>query len=72
MKVPELDQAVEAWRKAKRTERARMADLDLAIKAASARGMSERAIMTATGLNRNTVRRALGKSRSTTVSETSR
>lgn len=57
----ELEAFSEAWRRARRLERIRMAGLTGAIIAAVGGGESELAVSELTGLNRATVRRALGK-----------
>lgn len=56
-----LVRAGKAWRAAKNTERAKMARLYEAIRAAAASGTSEVSISKLAGLDRMTVRRALGK-----------
>ena len=59
----DLGRASEVWREAKRAERDRMAELDRVIERAGESGMTERRLVSITGLNRNTVRRALGRQR---------
>lgn len=51
------------WRRAKATERERMADLYTAIRAAVDAGVSEVEAGKIAGVDRGTVRRALGKPR---------
>ena len=59
-----LERTAQQWREAREAERARKAELDDAIRvAAAAEGMTEVEIAEATGANRTTVRRALGKPR---------
>ena len=59
----DLGRASEVWREAKRAERDRMAELDRVIDMAGESGMTECRLVSITGLNRNTVRRALGRQR---------
>lgn len=56
-----VDSISESWRSARRRERLQMAGLTGAIIAAVNGGESELSVAVRTGLNRNTVRRALGK-----------
>ena len=58
----ELRKLANAWRRAQRTERERMAALSEAINRAAAE-MSEAEIVRVTGVNRVTVRKAMGKDR---------
>ena len=57
----QLDAISSGWRNSKRRERLQMAGLTGAIIAAVSGGESELAVSVRTGLNRATVRRALGK-----------
>jgi hypothetical protein len=57
----QLDALSNGWRTSKRLERAQMAMLTGAVIAAVNGGESELAVSVRTGLNRATVRRALGK-----------
>lgn len=58
-----LTAAGKAWGRAKALERDRMADLHLAIQSAVEGGMSEVEAARVAGVDRGTVRRALGKPR---------
>ena len=62
-KIDAATRAAIAWREAKKSERDRMTELDAAIMEASESGVSEMQIVSITGINRLTVRRALGKPR---------
>lgn len=59
--MTELQRAADAWRKAKRSERAAAEQLHKAIRRAVSDGMSEAEVARVAGVNRMTVRRALGK-----------
>ena len=56
-----LTEAADAWRAAKQAERAAMAALTGAVLMADRSGETEAAIVKATGINRMTIRKALGK-----------